>query len=464
MLSKNKAKELSAFGLLLLVVGQVLPQLDFSIVNVALEIIGQSLDTSETGLILIVALYGLSFAALIATGGRLGDRYGRKRLFMVGIVGFCIASAICGCAIGLITMLIGRALQGLFAALLLPQILATIHATLEGDRHRYAVGIYTSIGGLSAMIGQVVGGWLVSANLWQLGWRLAFFINIPICLIIFVLGGMAIPETKSSGTQQPMDAKGIVLFILCLLCLLMPVSLGRHWPLLWCLLIGTLPCGLLLWKVERAQERAGHTPLLPPSLLRTPMVLNGLACEITVTFSFPGYLFVTALYLQSAMKFSPWQSGNTFIMLGAMFFVGSFTSKSIGQRLGDVRAYLLGALLTVSGFITTIVLLRLFSDGIRYYDLWVATGAIGFGNALMLTSAYRLALSQVSKQHASGVSSVLATVQQGCFALGTAIAGAVYSFALYGGYLNAITAAISALALLVLCVSITVYIKTAGAH
>ena len=459
MLSKSKAKELSAFGLLLLVIGQVLPQLDFAIVNVALEVIGQSLHASETGLILIVALYGLSFAALITTGGRLGDRYGRKRLFMIGIVGFCVASTICGCATGIITMLIGRALQGLFGALLLPQILATIHATLEGDRHRYAVGIYTSIAGLSAIVGQVAGGWLVSANLWQLGWRVAFFINIPICLIIFVLGMIAIPETKSSCSQPSTDTKGIVLFILCLLFLLMPVSLGNRWPLLWCLLIGTLPCAYLLWKVEGAQERAGCKPLLPPSLLRTPMVLNGLVCEITVTFSFPGYLFVTALYLQSVIKFSPLESGNTFIVLGAMFFIGSLISKPLGQRYGDPLAFLLGSLLTASGFVATIVLLHLFGHDIRCYDLWIATGIIGFGNAFMLTSAYRLALSQVGKQHASEVSSVLATVQQASFALGTAVTGAVYSFTLSQGYLSAITTAISTLSLLVLCVSGCMYIK-----
>ncbi|ENM5772504.1 MFS transporter, partial [Vibrio mimicus] len=175
--TQRQTSELPLLGILLLVIGQILPQVDFSIVNVALDVIGRTLSTDETGLVLIVALYGLSFAALIATGGKLGDRYGRKRFFMVGILGFCIASAVCGIATHIVIMLVGRTLQGLCAALLLPQILATIHATLEGERHRYALGVYTSIAGLSVVMGQVVGGWLVSANLWDLGWRVAFFIN-----------------------------------------------------------------------------------------------------------------------------------------------------------------------------------------------------------------------------------------------------------------------------------------------
>ncbi|QUY48494.1 MFS transporter [Serratia plymuthica] len=460
MLSKKKTKELSAFGVLLLVVGQVLPQIDFSIVNVALDVIGKALKTDETGLIFIVALYGLSFASLIATGGRLGDKYGRKRLFLIGITGFCLASAICGFATGIISMLAGRVLQGFFAALLLPQILATIHTTLEGERHRYAVGIYTSIAGLSVVIGQVVGGWLVSANLWGLGWRIAFFINVPICILIFAFGYFLIPETKSDKAQQHMDIGGIILFILCLLFVMTPISLGKHWPELWWLLLGTLPCGALLWKVEKSHELAGRKAILPPSLFKTPMVINGFVSEMIVTFAYPGYLFVTALCLQREIGFTPFESGNTFLALGVMFFIGSLTSKKLSQRIGDHKSYALGAMITVIGFLGTVLLFHGFNNDLKFYDLWIVTGIVGFGNSIMLTSAYRLALSRVGKHHASEASSALATVQQGCFALGTAFAGAIYSFALVQGYLYAITVSISILSLIVLFVGVPIYIKT----
>ncbi|MFT4071496.1 MAG: MFS transporter [Dysgonamonadaceae bacterium] len=460
MLSKNKTKELSAFGLLLLVMGQLLPQLDFSIVNVALEVIGKTLKTDETGLMLIVALYGLSFAALIATGGRLGDKYGRKTLFLIGIIGFCIASAICGFATNIIFMLIGRVLQGFFAALLIPQILATIHMTLEGERHRNAVGTYTSIAGLSVAIGQVVGGWLVSANLWNLGWRIAFFMNVPICIVILIFGYFAIPETKSDKNQPYMDIWGIVLFVLCLLCIMIPVSLGKHWPELWWLFLGTIPCGILLWKVERSQELAGRKPILPPSLFKTPMVINGFVSEMTVTFTYPGYLFVTALCLQSEVGFTPIESGNAFIALGIMFFIGSVISRPLSQRIGDHKSYALGGILTVLGFLGTIFLFHNFHYDLKFYDLWIATGLVGFGNSIMLTSAYKLALSRVGKQLASEASSAIVTVQQGSSALGTAFAGAIYSFILIQGYLNAITISIGVLSLLMLLVGTPIYFKT----
>lgn len=460
MLNNSKAKELSAFGVLLLVLGQVLPQLDFSIVNVALDVIGKTLKTDETGLILIVALYGLSFAALIATGGRLGNKYGRKCLFMIGITGFCVASAVCGFAADIIFMLAGRLLQGFFAALLMPQILATIHTTLEGERHRYAVGLYTSIAGLSVVIGQVVGGWLVSANLWHLGWRIAFFINVPVCIVIFIFGYFVIPETKANETQQQMDVKGIVLFILCLLFVMIPVSLGKQWPELWWLLSGTVPCGIILWKVEKLHELAGRKPILPPSLFKTPMVINGFISEMTVTFTYPGYLFVTALCLQSAMGFTPFESGNSFIALGIMFFIGSLVSKPLSQQIGDPKSFALGSILSVIGFLGTAALIYNFNDDLTFYDLWLATGAVGIGDAIRLTSAYRIALSRVEKRHASEASSALVTVQQGCCALGTAFTGAIYSFALVQGYLTAITISISAVSLLVLLVSIPVYITT----
>ncbi|KAA8996621.1 MFS transporter [Affinibrenneria salicis] len=459
MLSKNKSKELSAFGVLLLVAGQVLPQLDFSIVNVALDVIGKALKTDETGLVLIVALYGLIFAALIATGSRLGDKYGRKRLFMIGIIGFCIASAICGFATDIISMLAGRVFQGFFAALLMPQILATIHTTLDGDRHRNAVGIYTSIAGLSVVIGQMVGGWLVSANLWNLGWRIAFFMNVPVCLVIFILGYFVIPETKSDETQQHMDVRGIVLFILCLLLVMIPVSLAKRWPELWWLLPGAVPCGLLLWRVEKSHELAGRKPILPPSLFKTPMVINGFISEMTVTFTYPGYLFVTALCLQSAIGFAPFESGNSFIALGVMFFIGSLISKPLSQRIGDPKSFALGSILSVVGFLATVFLFYNFNYDLKFYDLWIATGAVGLGDSIRLTSAYRIALSRVGKHHASEASSALVTVQQGCAALGTAFTGAIYSFALVQGYLTAITISISVVSLVVLLVGGSVYIK-----
>lgn len=431
---------LSSFGLVVLVTGQLLTQLDFSIVNVALDRIGASLGTGATGLVLVVACYGLSFATLLGAGGRLGDRFGRKRLFLLGAAGFCLASMLCGVAEGLATMLAGRLLQGACGALLMPQILATIHATLHGPRHSHAVGVYTAVAGLSVVIGQVLGGWLVSADLFGLGWRLGFFVNLPVCALVLGFGLVVIPDTRGTGTPRA-DTLGMALFALFLLCLLLPVSLGSDWPETRWLALALPPTGLALWRVEARQEAMGGKPLLPPSLLRAPQALTGFLAEAAVTFCYAGYLFVTALCLQSALGFTPSQSGTSFCGLGAMFFVGSLLSKRVGARLGDHRTFALGASLTAAGFLATTELIRSFGPSLGVGPIIIASAFVGFGNALMLTSAYRIALSHIEKRHAGEASVALTTVQQGCFALGTAFAGAVYAGGLAFGYGSAFAGA-----------------------
>ncbi|MDC0610277.1 MFS transporter [Vibrio sp.] len=451
-------KSLSLFGLLLLVAGQLLPQIDFSIVNVALDVLGKSLKTNETGLVLIVAVYALCFATLIASGARLGDRYGRKKLFLIGVFGFGVASALCGMSQSIYVMLVGRFLQGLCAALLMPQILSTIHATLDGERHSRAVSIYTSVAGLSVALGQILGGWLVSANLFDLGWRVAFYINIPICILILIIGYFIIPETQAEKKPK-MDVQGILLFASLMLCLLIPVAMGEHWPQLFWLLFGVIPLAVLLIKVETKKELEGNNPLIPPAVFNTSTAKAGLFAEIGVTSTYAGYLFVTALTLQQAAHFTPFQSGNTFMGLGLMFFVGSLVSKSTSQRIGDYLTFTLGSALTIVGFLITLGLLWAFRDKVQVWQLLFATGFVGAGNSFMLSSAFRITLSNVEKQHASEASSALITVQQGFFALGTALTGSIYSVISPHGFLPAITTALVTISCIVFLVSIGTFLK-----
>lgn len=182
-------------GLLLLLTGQMLPLIDTSITNVALDSITQSLQATTTQLELIVALYGVTFAVCLALGSKLGDNYGRRRLFMAGVVLFGIASLFCGMANSIHMLLSARVLQGAGAALIVPQILATLHVTLKGPEHARAISLYGGIGGIAFIVGQMGGGWLVSADIAGLGWRNAFFINVPICLLVLMFSQRYVPET-----------------------------------------------------------------------------------------------------------------------------------------------------------------------------------------------------------------------------------------------------------------------------
>jgi MFS family permease len=169
-------------GLFLLLTGQMLPLIDTSIANVALDSITHSLNASATQLELIVALYGVAFAVCLAMGSKLGDNYGRRRLFMWGVAIFGLASLLCGMANSITTLLAARG-AGRGAALIVPQILATLHITLKGTAHARAISLYGGIGGIAFIVGQMGGGWLVSADIAGLGWRNAFF-NVPICLLV----------------------------------------------------------------------------------------------------------------------------------------------------------------------------------------------------------------------------------------------------------------------------------------
>ena len=230
-------------GLLLLLTGQMLPLIDTSITNVALDSITHSLDASATQLELIVALYGVAFAVCLAMGSKLGDNYGRRRLFLWGVAVFGIASLLCGMANSINALLAARTLQGAGAALIVPQILATLHVTLKGTAHARAISLYGGIGGIAFIVGQMGGGWLVSADIAGLGWRNAFFINVPICLLVLAFSRRYVPETRRES-HSSIDWQGTFSLALILCCLLFPMALGPelHWPWeLQLLLLAVLP-------------------------------------------------------------------------------------------------------------------------------------------------------------------------------------------------------------------------------
>src|SRR5690606_6422806 len=161
----------------------------------------------------------------LAMGGRLGDIYGRRRLFNIGVLLFGVASLLCGIAPAIYFLLLARTLQGVAAALMVPQILATIHVCLKGHAHSRAIGLYSSIGGLSFIIGQVLGGFLVHANIAGSQWRSIFLINLPVCAVVLLLSPRFIPETRRSNPAG-IDWPGTILLALLIISILVPVAVG----------------------------------------------------------------------------------------------------------------------------------------------------------------------------------------------------------------------------------------------
>src|SRR5215472_11274147 len=228
---EHGARELTGTGLTVVLVGVLLPMLDFFIVNVALPTIDRDLHASQPLLELVVSGYATAYALLLVLGGRLGDSVGRKRLFMFGMAAFTLTSLACGLAPSAGFLVAGRVAQGASAAMMVPQVLATIQAATTGEGRAKALGRYGATGGLAAVLGQVLGGLLVSANIDGLGWRPIFLVNVPIGLAGLILARRYVPDTKH-GNAAPIDGPGTIVLGLTVVALLIPLTEGRSlgWP------------------------------------------------------------------------------------------------------------------------------------------------------------------------------------------------------------------------------------------
>ncbi|RXJ21666.1 MFS transporter [Lelliottia nimipressuralis] len=423
-------------GLILLLTGQMLPLIDTSITNVALDSITHSLHATATELELIVALYGVAFAVCLALGSKLGDNLGRRRLFMWGVAAFGAASLLCGMA-GSVEQLLGaRVLQGAGAALIVPQILATLHVTLKGTAHAKAISLFGGIGGIAFIVGQMGGGWLVSADIAGLGWRNAFFINVPICLLVLALSRRYVPETRRE-TPSRIDWQGTTLLAVILCCLLFPMALGPelHWPLVLQLaLIAVVP--LMLWmraSALRKQQRGEH-PLLPPRLLKLTSIRFGMLIALLFFSAWSGFMFCMALTMQAGLGMAPWQSGNSFIALGVAYFVSAWYAPKLIARYSMGRILMTGLTVQIAGLLLLIATFWRFGQANTALTLAPATILIGYGQALIVNSFYRIGMRDISSCDAGAGSAILSTLQQATLGLGPAILGTLFlTFARHNG-------------------------------
>lgn len=415
-------------ALIVLLTGQMLPLIDTSITNVALDSITGSLHTSATQLELIVALYGVAFAVCLAMGSKLGDNLGRRRVFMWGVAAFGLASLLCGMANSVGALLAARTLQGMGAALIVPQILATLHVTLSGSARAKAISLYGGIGGIAFIIGQMGGGWLVSADIAGLGWRNAFFINVPICLLVLAMTRRYVPETRSDAPSR-IDWRGTLLLALILCCLLFPLALGPelHWP--WpttAALLAVIPLALWMRSDAARQQQRGLQPLLPPRLLKLASIRFGILIALLFFSAWSGFMFCMALTMQAGMGMAPWQSGNSFIALGVAYFVSACYAPRLIARHATSIILLTGIAIQVVGLLALIATLTASGRVVGALALAPSTALIGYGQALIVNSFYRIGMRDIAARDAGAGSAILSTLQQATLGLGPAVLGGLF--------------------------------------
>src|ERR1700742_1367278 len=324
-------------GLVLAVVltGQIMAIIDTNIVNVAVPAMHATLGASGASLQLIVAGYTIAYAVLLVTGARLGDILGHRRMFLGGVALFTLASLGCGLAPSAGVLIALRLLQGVGAATMIPQVLSLIQRTYTapGPRAR-AMSFYATVISGGAVLGQVIGGLLVSADLFGSSWRPGFLVNVPVGLVILACGRL-LPCGHFDGVRQ-LDLPGLAVLTPAVLAFVLPLVLGQPlgWPAWgWVLLAASVLLFALLGWTEGWVGARGGQPILPRSLLRLPGMAAGLGGLFATMAMFTGWLFSLTLQLQDGLGYSALRSGLTFVPCGVAFALVSLNWRRLPARL-----------------------------------------------------------------------------------------------------------------------------------
>jgi hypothetical protein len=418
---------LTGAGLAIVLVGVLLPMVDFFIVNVALPTIDRDLHASAPLLELVVSAYASAYALLLVVGGRLGDAFGRRRLFLIGMAAFTLTSLACGLAPTAPLLVAARAAQGASAALMVPQVLSTIQAATHGQRRTRALARYGATGGLAAVLGQLLGGLLVSANLDGTGWRPIFLVNVPIGVAGLALARRHVPESRS-GHAARVDHHGTVLLGVTVLALLIPLTEGQslRWPAWTIALLAVAPLALTAFvAVEIRTERSGRVPLIPPSLLRHRSMRSGLALALPFFAGFGAFMFSYALLVQQGLHDSALVAGLGLAPMAGAFLLASLSTSALLRRFG-ARVLAAGALAQAAGLV--ILGGTVLAAWPHVPVLALAPGMVvaGLGQGLVMSPLFGVVLSEVPPASAGAASGVLTTTQQVALALGVATLGSLF--------------------------------------
>lgn len=420
-------------GLSILLLAGFVTIFDLFVVNVAIPSMQAELGASLSQIGFIVAGYELAFGVLLVTGGRLGDLFGRRRLFILGMAGFTAASFLCGIA-STVEILIGaRVLQGLAAALLFPQVYASIRVNFSGDDSRRAFGFLGMTLGLAAIAGQILGGFLVEADIFDLGWRTIFLINVPIG-VFAILTARFIPETRSPE-RPALDWPGVALVSLGLTALLVPlVEAPSHGWQVWSFL-SLAGAALLLATFHRHQERrrkTGHQPLVDMTLIRQPRFAQGGLLVLLIYSTASSFFLCFALLAQTGFGLSPFEAGSVFVPCSIAFVILSLSAPRLVARFGT-PAIAMGAVVYAVSFTVLIGQVWIAGADLMVAHLVPALIVVGGAQAMIMTPLLNLVLGFVDERQAGMASGVVSTLQQVGAALGVAMVGILFGAALGAG-------------------------------
>lgn len=410
-------------ALAVLLTGTLLPPLDFFIVNVALPTIRNDLHASADVTQLVVSVYAMAYAVTLILGGRLGDIHGRRRAFVGGMLGFGLASAICGLADSAAMLVAGRLLQGISAAVMAPQSLASIHALFPSAEKGRALGLYGATFGIASVGGQLLGGWLVSVNVLDLGWRSVFLINLPVIVFSVPAAMLLVRETRAEYART-MDYRGAVLMALAALALVVPLIEGRErgWPWWSLALLAASPALITaFWRYQKHLERMGASPLVPPSALTIASGLpRGLLAAVCF-YALAAFLLTFAVYQQAGLHRDALSAGLAILPLG----IGQLLGPSCGIRLSRW----LGTRVAALGMgVEALALLAVAGLAVAGKPSWLVGPLLllGIGQGIALPALVRLNVDRVEPRWAGLAAGAITAAMQMGAALSVALVGGVF--------------------------------------
>ena len=410
-----------------LMVATFMDLMDSTITNVALPTIGKNLEATPEQLEWTVAGYVIAFATLLITGGRLGDIFGHRRIFVIGIVGFTLASL--GAALSqtgdlLVTC---RVLQGGFAGIMMPQVLSSVQVMFAPEERAPVLGIIGSLSALGAVGGLILGGWLVTADLLGMGWRSIFLVNVPIGVALVVAALLFVPRSRSEHPLRP-DLVGVVLGGVGVFLVVFPLTDGRAvgWAWwIWAMLI-TSPfvIAAFVWQQGR-MLKAHKAPLLPLPLFRDRGFASGQLVQVLSSIGNGGYVLILLYYVQSALGFTALAAGLTLLP----FALGSMAAAPLAifatKRLGK-WAVLLGGIVQAAAL--TWVMWTIWTAGaaLTGWDVTAPLTLVGAGMMTLIMPLTSITLEAVPTPDAGAASGTLTTFGQIGMVLGVALAGSVF--------------------------------------
>jgi EmrB/QacA subfamily drug resistance transporter len=409
-----------------LLAGAFLPILDFNVVNLALPVIRRDLGAASSDVQFVISTYAATYAVFLITGGRLGDWLGRKRMFMLGVAGFTLASVLCGAAWSPSILIAGRILQGLTATAVAPQVLASIRVMFPASEQGRALGLYGATFGLANICGQVLGGVLVSSQPFGFSWQAIFLINVPIGIAAFIGSLLFLSDSRAPDIQK-FDLGGVALLSVALALLIYPLIEGREsgWPAWIIAMLAAPPLVLIAFvRFEQRLSAGGGAPLVELCLFSDGRFVVGIVMALAF-YMLSSFYLTFSVYLQGGLHLTPLDAAFETFPFAAGFFVASLLSSYLMQLLG-ARALTLGFALQVIGFGAVMLVV----GNILPHGLGLGLSCAGLGFGTVMPSVIKVVIGGIEPRHAGLASGIMISTFQIGAALGVAVIGGVFYGAL----------------------------------